>query len=129
MSPDGFFSKKQQVFEICDIPESLTFSYQDITEDIDLVLAMVKQHYSQPQQATMLSWGENEANNPIYHVQEISAQPVSDQELEELRGYMLEFVRDVDHHFNPLVYFKYEVYYRLRNRLVWWFRDLRRKIR
>jgi hypothetical protein len=41
----------------------------------------------------------------------------SEDELDELKEYMLQFVEDVDYHFKPLVYLKYKYYYPIRNKL------------
>jgi hypothetical protein len=115
-SPDGFFRKKEQAFEICDVP-SYTVTYQEIVEDVDGVIARVKEFYSKPHEGSIFSGRNEETGKLEFEPCTWEAKDPSDEELEELKGYMLEFVENIDHRYRPWEYFKYEVYYHYRNRL------------
>lgn len=116
-SPKGFLAKKQQVFEICDFP-SYFVTYQEIVDDVDDVIAKVKEFYNQPHENPMLLGWDKETGKPIYDEPvSMEAKNPTDEELEELKGYMLNFVKDIDHFYTPWTYFKYAVYYHYRSKL------------
>jgi hypothetical protein len=118
-SPRGIFKKKDQLFEICDA-HSYYVTYREIVKDIDQVLSDVKKFYSEDRPGKIFDHVDAETNKFVYVDWVYPAKNPTNEELEELRGYMLAFVQDVDEHFMPLNYAKYEWYYPVRNELVKW---------
>jgi hypothetical protein len=112
--------KETQVFEICDFP-SLHFTYKEIAEGLDPVLEKVRETYSKPYEGNMLVSITN--GKAEYEPTTYNAKSPTDDELMELTLYLLEFKRDVDHHFEPFNFFLYEWYYPTRNRIHWKIRD------
>lgn len=53
---------------------------------------------------------------------------ITEEEIFELKGYLLEFMIDVDNHFRWFIFFKYEWYYPIRNKLIWTFKKKFKKI-
>ncbi len=107
-SPDGFFRKKEQIFEICDIPSYLV-TYREIVEDVDGVIARVKEAYSKPHEGSIFSGRNEETGKLEFEPCTWEAKNPSDEELEELKGYMLKFVEDVDEYYTPLNWIKKNV--------------------
>ena len=122
-SPKGLFKKKDQLFEICD-SHSYYVSYREIVEDLDKVLREVKQFYSEDRPGVIFDGVDPESNELRYVDWVYPAKNPTDEEMEELKGYMLEFVQDVDQHYKPLTYAKYEWYYPIRNKIMWKYRKL-----
>jgi hypothetical protein len=123
-SPDGFFSKGEQLFEICD-SHSYYVSYKEVVEDIDRVLSDVKLFYSEDRPGKIFDHVDSETNALTYIDWVYPAKNPTDEEMEELKGYMLTFVQDVDEHYKPINYFKYTYYYPIRNKIVRWYHKLR----
>lgn len=113
--------KESQFFEICDTP-ILHFSYKEIVEDIDAVLAKVKETYSKPYEGNMLV--NIIDGKAIYEPTTFPAKNPTEDELHELKLYLLEFKADIDRHFEPFTFFLYEWYYPTRNKVYRFFRDL-----
>jgi len=91
--------KHKQTFEICDFP-SYYITYGELMENGLLeTLDDVKRVYTH---------GGVNAKNP------------TEDELDELGVYLLEFVKDVDEHFEWGNFFRYEWYYPLRNKILNW---------
>lgn len=107
-SPGGFFRKKEQIFEICDIPSYLV-TYREIVEDVDGVIARVKEFYSKPHEGSIFSGRNEETGKLEFEPCTWEAKNPSDEELEELKGYMLKFVEDVDEYYTPLNWIKKNV--------------------
>ena len=88
--------KNNQVFEICDL-QNYYISYRELDElGVDVVVDQVKKFYSKSN---------------------------SEEEFEELKGYLLAFMDDVDDHFKWKNFFKYEWYYPFRNKIIFWYRS------
>jgi hypothetical protein len=84
--------KDSQVFQICDIP-SFDIKYGDIRKKgINEILNEIKEFYSKPHEVHLLFSKENEGflTSPRFP---------SYEEMEELKGYIIEFVKDVDEYF------------------------------
>lgn len=125
-SPKGLFSKKDQVFEICD-SHSYFITYREIVQDVDKVLQQVKEFYSVDRPGKIFDGIDEQTGSFNYIDWVYPAKNPTDEELAELKEYLLEFVADMDEHFKPLNWFKFEVYYSIRNKIVWWWRDLKKK--
>ena len=106
--------KHNQVFEICDFRKNMFFTYKEITEDVAACIERVVEYYSKPFEGKMFKH-INDKNEAVY--EDVVHEPVtySAEELEELQGYMLEFKRDVDLHFQFKQFFLSEWYYPIRN--------------
>lgn len=53
---------------------------------------------------------------------------ITEEEIFELKMYLLEFMVDVDNHFRWFTFFRYEWYYPIRNKIVWTFKKNFKKI-
>jgi hypothetical protein len=113
-SPKGINKKKEQVFEICDIP-SYHVTYQQIVNDVDMVIAEVKEFYSKPHEGEIYNGIKDGKFTYVPHIW--GPKDPTDEELEELKEYMLEFVKDMDEHFKWSNYIKFEIYYPIRNKI------------
>ncbi len=101
--------KNNQVFEICDL-QNYYVSYRELDElGVDVVVDQVKKFYSDE-----LQW---------FKTEEKYKKTVTEEEFEELKGYLLAFIDDVDDHFKWKNFFKYEWYYPFRNKIIFWYRD------
>jgi hypothetical protein len=90
--------KDNQFFEICDFGGRLVFSYKEISEDVNSCLLKVVEHHSKEKEHELFS-GFDENKIPIYTKTIIKSQTFTDDELNELKGYMLEFKNDIDNYF------------------------------
>jgi hypothetical protein len=126
-SPNGLFDKDEQVFEICDAPESYYVTYKRIKHDPDVVIEDVRWFFSQDRPGKIFDGVDPETKKFVYVDWVYPAKNPTDEELEELKGYMLEFVKDMDEHFRPLTWFKFEVWYPVRNRVFRWWNKQRKK--
>lgn len=113
-SPEGFNKKQEQIFEICDFP-SYSVTYKQIKDDIDKVIHDVNEFYSKEHEGEIFDGIKD--GKVTYEPTVWPPKNPSDEELQELKEYMLQFVKDIDYHFKPLVYLKYEYYYPIRNKL------------
>jgi hypothetical protein len=89
--------KNNQCFEICDFG-GINFFYKDINEDIDKCISMVVQNYSEEKETGIFS-GFDKNKMAIYKKTILPIRTFSDEELGELKGYMLEFKEDMDNYF------------------------------
>lgn len=79
--------KNNQIFEICDMV-SYHVSYEELDElGVDIVIEQVQKFYSKSYD---LSWFKN---------QETFKKDVTQEDLEELKTYLIRFMDDVDGHF------------------------------
>lgn len=85
--------KNDQIFEICELGPALSFTYAQLTSDIDKCLEQVKDHYSKERKGKILT--DYNDGDPIYKDTVFGPNIVSKDELEELRAYMLAFMEDV----------------------------------
>jgi hypothetical protein len=115
-SPKGINKKKEQIFEICDFP-SYNVTYQQIVDDVDKVIYEVNEFYSKEHNGQIFDGIEDGKFKYVPHVW--GPKNPSDEELQELKEYMLEFAKDVDEHFKLFNYIKYEVYYPIKNKIYW----------
>jgi len=113
-SPDGLNEKQEQIFEICDFP-SYSVTYKQIKDDVDKVIHDVNEFYSKEHNGQIFDRIEN--GKFVYEPYVWGPKNPSDEELQELKEYMLEFIKDVDYHFKPLVYLKHKYYYPIRNKI------------
>ena len=125
-SPKGLFSKEDQIFEICD-SHSYFITYREIVQDVDKVLQQVKEFYGVDRPGQIFDGIDEETGLFKYTDWVYPAKNPTDDELAELREYLLEFVADMDNYFKPLNWLKYEVYYPIRNKILWWYRGLKKK--
>ncbi len=124
-SPGGFFSKKDQIFEICD-SHSYFITYREIVQDVDKVLQQVKEFYSVDRPGSIFDHVDPETKELRYIDWIYPAKNPTDEELAELKEYLLMFVADMDNYFKPLNWLKYEVYYPIRNKIAWWYRGFKK---
>ena len=95
--------KDAQVFEICDFP-SYYITYSELMNDgLYTILERVQAYYQQS------------------HIKFTDQVPYiknpTEEEMDELGSYLLEFVKDVDDHFKWYNFFRYEWYYPVRNKI------------
>ena len=102
--------KNNQYFEICDL-QSYHVSYGEIDEiGIDNVIKEIKYYYSKSYNISIM--GE----------ETVFKKDVTEEEWNELKGYLLAFVDDIDEHFQWNTFFKYEWYYPVRNKIYFFIR-------
>jgi hypothetical protein len=101
-SPDGPATKNDQVFEICDFP-SFSITYQEIVSDVDQVIARVKEFYDSPHEGSIFAGKNKETGKIEFEPCTWEAKNPSELELDELKGYLLEFVRDVDLEYDQML--------------------------
>ena len=87
--------KDNQVFEICDLGCSHSFTYKQLKEDIDSCLEIVAVEDAKEKEISLLS-GFDEDKEPIYNNVTSKGRKQSPQQMDELRGYMQEFMEDVE---------------------------------
>lgn len=96
-SPNHIF-KKDQIFEICDL-DGIYFTYEELKEDIDGCLQKVKLHYLLEKEIILNeNFSVNKNGNLTFSEKKINKKPFSlkQEQLEELKNYMLEFIEDVE---------------------------------
>lgn len=104
--------KNTQTFEICDMV-SYYVTYEELDElGVDIVIDQIREFYSKPYKLE------------FFKTQDTFKKDVTEEELEELKGYLLKFMDDVDKHFKWKEFFKYEWYYPIRNKIKLWFKKL-----
>jgi len=109
--------KNAQLFEICDFP-TYHISYEDITErGIDEVIKNVKHFYSQEHQGSIFKEVDHETNTFIYEDTTYPPKNPTEEELEELKTYILRFKDDVDNDFKFLNFMILNWYYPIRNKV------------
>lgn len=98
--------KDEQILEICDFPSYL-MSYGDIkSKGIDTIINDVKEYYSKEHPGRFFDGvidGVITFKDGVY-----DPKNPSDEELNELKGYINEFVKDVDEHFTLWNFIKNE---------------------
>jgi len=107
--------KNNQYFEICDFGRILYFSYKEINENVDSCIEKVVDKYSQEIEGQIWS-GFNDDGSSTYKDVIYEPKTFSQEELDELKGYMLEFKKDVDDSFNLKEFFYMNWYVPLRNK-------------
>ena len=118
--------KNNQVFEICDF-NPYYVRYEELTRlGKDKIVQLVKEHYLKDYESTMFD-GFDEDKKPIYTKHVIEGKEYTEDQLNELKGYLNKFIEDVENHFKWKNFFRYEWYYPIRNKIVWRLRDLRKK--
>ncbi len=94
-----------QCFELCDIPKSHKFTYKELKEDLEGCLDIICDFYSKEQTGTILdltdplSFDFSRINEWKYVERTFQPYPVTEEERSELKGYMLEFIEDVEREF------------------------------
>lgn len=103
--------KNKQTFEICDLM-SYCVTYGELDDiGVDNAIKEIKSFYSKSYDLTLM--GEEVPFK----------KDVTEEEFEELKGYLLAFMDDVDDHFKWKNFFMYEWYYPARNKIKFWYRD------
>lgn len=103
--------KNAQTFEICDMV-SYYVTYEELDElGVDIVIDQIRKHYSIVY-----------AVNGSLDKETIFKKEFTEDDLEELKGYLWQFMDDIDKHFTWKEFFKYEWYYPIRNKIKSWFR-------
>lgn len=119
--------KNNQVFEICDL-NPYYVRYEELTRlGVDKIVQLVKEHYLKDYETNMFD-GFDEDKEPIYTKRVIEGKEYTEEQLNELKGYLNQFIEDVDEHFKWKNFFRYEWYYPIRNKIIWKLRDLRKNI-
>ena len=99
--------KNSQTFEICNLV-SYCVTYGKLDDiGVDNVIKEIMLHYSKSYPITLM--GKESVFEEHY----------TEEEYEELKGYLLEFIADVDDHFKWKNFFRYEWYYPIRNKIYW----------
>lgn len=91
--------KDSQVFSICDLSCPVDFTYKQLKESVDSCIKQVCDLNATPHTGKILSdivRGENGEIDMIYEDIEYQPRYFSDKELQELKGYMEDFIADVD---------------------------------
>jgi len=86
-------------FEICDFSAGLSFTYREIKEDVDACIVHVRDYYSKEHDREVIDEIiEVEDLLPKITYKTVSVKPVhyTDDQYEELKGYMLEHVKQVE---------------------------------
>ncbi|MAG27702.1 hypothetical protein CMI47_19395 [Candidatus Pacearchaeota archaeon] len=90
-------------FEICDVARGQIFTYKELSEDIDSCLRLVQESFRKKAHGKLLA-GMTRASegNLRMEYEDVEWDPVelSDEQLSELRGYMTEFMRDVEERYD-----------------------------
>ena len=93
-------SKKRddQLFEICEIGRGHLFSYGEMKKDLDKVLQEVKDNYALQTTCSMFKEVPEGGTlvDATYEETVIEPAPVSNNELKELKTYMIRFIDDVE---------------------------------
>ena len=100
--------KNNQCMEICDFPSYFIYYGKFKEIGMDGLILDIKKTFSEPVSYKNL---DAKAKNP------------TEEEIEELKGYILRFIDDVDDHFKWKNFFMYEWYYPSRNKIIFWYRD------
>lgn len=105
--------KDEERFEICDFPSYLV-SYGTIkSKGIDVVLSEVKEYYSKEHSGKLF---DKFVDGVIYFKDGVfDAKNPTDEQIQELKGYLEEFIKDVDDWYKWKNYFYYEWYLHLRD--------------
>ncbi len=90
--------KEEQVFKVQETGPGLSFTYRELVEDLNNCLLQVRNYYNTEHSGKILEGWDN--GEPVYRDIAIEPNPVSIRELEELKGYMKEFVKDMDKEYN-----------------------------
>ena len=85
-----------QVFEIFDLGPSLSFTYAQLKSDIDDCILQVKEHYEKEHPGKILSEWKTGTELPVYVDTTYGPNPATKAELQELKGYMMSFIEDVE---------------------------------
>ena len=101
LSPKGPHAKNDQIFEICDF-STFQVTYREIVENIDEVIERVKEFYCKPHDGSILSGRNPETGKLEYEPVVWPAKNPSDAALEELKGYLQTFVKEVDRKYAEL---------------------------
>lgn len=105
--------KNSEVFMIQNFP-SIIFTYAELTRNIDECLLHVCKRCAHEYEGNILKYnyetGHMEPEFIIY-----PADPATEEELQELKGYMQEFISDVDSHYEWRQYFRFEWWLPIRN--------------
>lgn len=105
--------KDKQLFEICDFP-SYMVSYGTIkAKGIDGVVKEIEDFFSKTHNGQMFK-GFSDDGEMTYGETTFEAKNPTTEELNELKGYLELFVKDVDEHFKWKNFFYYEWYLELR---------------
>jgi hypothetical protein len=111
--------KNQQVFEICDCP-SYYVTYEELkTKDWRTIIKEIKRYYKRPHQGQIFVDFDIDGE-AVYKPHTYLAKNPTAQELNELVEYFKAFVEDVDDHFKFWNFIKYEWYYPIRNKVIFY---------
>lgn len=112
--------KRSQVFEICDF-NKYQVTYGDIEDyGIKTLIKRIKKHYSKSFEVYMPV--SDKEGKQVGSESFTQLNPPSVQELNELAGYIREFVEDVDSYFEFGNFFYYEWWVPLRNKIKKYFK-------
>jgi len=97
---EGTDAKEDQHFQICDVTRSQSFSYPELKKDIDECLDRVKVEWMQEKEHKLLSNTVRDKKGRLkFEYNDITVKPVILEQhlLDELKGYMLQFIEDCEH--------------------------------
>jgi hypothetical protein len=96
-APEHDNKKQWQKFVICDFAKTFEFTYKELSLNIEKILDEVCDYHSKAHTVKMLKdWS---LKSKDYEEVEIKPDPVSQAERDELKGYMLQFLKDMDNEF------------------------------
>jgi len=90
-------------FEICDVARGQIFTYRELSRDIDGCIRLVQESFRGRANGKLLSGTTRNTEGKLQlEYEDIDYEPVdlSDDLLSELKGYMLEFMRDVEERYD-----------------------------
>lgn len=111
--------KNQQVFEICDFP-SYGITYEELkTKDWRTIIKEIKRYYKRPHQGQIFDNFDIDGE-AVYKPHTYPTKNPTAKELNELVDYFKAFVEDVDDHFKFWNFIRYEWYYPIRNKVIFY---------
>ena len=117
--------KRSQVFEICDMP-SYYITYGDLVRrSRSTILYEIEEHFAKEFEWRDLNFvdGKLEPGETI----KVKSRRPTWEELHQLQDQFARFIRDVDEHFQPWNFYRYEWLYPIRNKTILKYKKLKEK--
>jgi hypothetical protein len=96
VSPADNQDINKQIFEICDLARSQRFTYKEINEDLTACLNTVKNLWASSVTGSLTKLDTLFSNGPTEYEEVVyNPAPLTQETVDELKGYMLEFIKDV----------------------------------
>ena len=90
--------RDNQVFEVCDMVCPMRFTYRELSCGLDECIDQVRKEFGQKRKSRILV---NVTEDGEYVYDDVDVNPIdySEKEFEELKGYMKEFMEDVEENY------------------------------